>query len=158
MASPAQSIAGEVRGSRIRSAEPCSIRPPRLRRAPAPAREPGVPGLLVRLLRDIPSLVKLLYRLSRDPRVSRLDKLLLAGAATYLATPYDLIPDWIPLLGQLDDLLIVAATVQRLLRRAGLDLLLEHWDGDPYTMELLIESVDRIGLAVQDPARRARRS
>jgi uncharacterized membrane protein YkvA (DUF1232 family) len=158
MALPAQRIAGELQDGRILGTAPQLIRPPRLRRAAVRSPQCGITELLVRLLRDIPSLVKLLYRLGRDPRVSGFDKLLLAGAATYLASPYDLIPDWIPLLGRLDDLLVVAAALQRLLRRAGLDLLLEHWEGDPYTLELLIESVGRIGLAVQDPARRPLRS
>lgn len=123
---------------------PTSLRPPRLRREATLVQGAGTAELLGRLLRDIPSLVSLLLRLVRDPRVSRLDKLLLATALTYLVLPHDVIPDWIPVLGQVDDLLLIAATLHRLLLRAGPDLLFEHWDGDPYTLELLMDGIERV--------------
>ena len=78
----------------------------------------------------LPRLARLLYRLMRDPRVSRTDKILLAATLAYLANPVDLVPDFLPVVGQADDLLAVSLVLLRLIDHAGEEVLREHWTGD----------------------------
>ena len=69
------------------------------------------------------------YALLEDPRVPRRWKLWSAFALAYLAMPFDLVPDFIPVLGQLDDAIVVALVLRGLLRSAGPQLMREHWPG-----------------------------
>jgi uncharacterized membrane protein YkvA (DUF1232 family) len=80
----------------------------------------------------------LLRRLLGDRRVSCRSKLLLSALIGYLALPIDLIPDFIPIAGQLDDALIVAFVLRSILRISGPDLLCEHWPGPPGSMSALL--------------------
>jgi uncharacterized membrane protein YkvA (DUF1232 family) len=77
----------------------------------------------------IPNFIKLLLRLLRDARVSRTERALLVGAILYVISPFDLIPDFIPFAGQLDDVYLVSLVILRLLVRTPDDILREHWDG-----------------------------
>ena len=77
----------------------------------------------------LPRLIRLLSRLLRDPRVSSADKILVGAVAVYVASPIDLIPDFIPFLGQVDDLLAVSLVLMRLIGDAGEDVVREHWTG-----------------------------
>jgi uncharacterized membrane protein YkvA (DUF1232 family) len=79
--------------------------------------------------RFLPDCAVLLGRLLRDPRVSRGDRLLLLAIVPYLALPFDLVPDFLPVVGQLDDALLVAWVVRRLARGSGRALIEEHWPG-----------------------------
>lgn len=85
------------------------------------------------ILRDavmlIPNFLKLLYRLFRDSRVPLAEKAFLTGAIVYVISPLDLIPDVLPFIGQVDDLYLVALTMLRLLGRAPVAALEEHWEG-----------------------------
>ena len=83
------------------------------------------------LLRLLPNLAVLIGRLVADPGVSTTAKVALGAAAVYLASPVDLIPDFIPLVGYLDDVILVAIIVDGLLNHLDRDLLLKHWPGDP---------------------------
>jgi len=85
----------------------------------------------------IPRLAKFLYHLARDPRVPWTVKAALVGLAAYLACPLDIIPDWIPVLGYLDDVLIVGFAVGYVLRKVPLDLVREHWGEDVQVLESL---------------------
>ena len=78
-----------------------------------------------------PRLLQLIVRLARDPRVSGRTKSVLAGVVVYLASPVDLVPDFIPLLGYLDDVLLVAIVLDGLLNHVERAVVLEHWPGDP---------------------------
>jgi uncharacterized membrane protein YkvA (DUF1232 family) len=89
------------------------------------------------LARFLPDCTLLFQRLVRDPRLPRRDKLLVGSLVGYLALPLDLVPDFIPVLGQLDDACLVVLVLRRLLRRAGRELLAEHWPGPPETFALL---------------------
>lgn len=102
------------------------------------------------LVRDVPHFAKLFYRLALDPRVSRLDKGLVLAALGYILLPSDLIPDEIPYLGHVDDVFLLALAVDRLLRHAGVDVLLDHWDGDPASLEAVIALLDRAGSFLPD--------
>jgi uncharacterized membrane protein YkvA (DUF1232 family) len=66
-----------------------------------------------------------------DRRVSMVDKLLVVGAIAYIVMPIDLIPDFIPFFGEIDDLYILVLALQRLVSNAGRVVLLDHWTGDP---------------------------
>jgi uncharacterized membrane protein YkvA (DUF1232 family) len=77
----------------------------------------------------IPDCIVLMRRLLRDERVPRRRKLLLVVLVGYLAMPFDLIPDFIPVAGQLDDVIIVAWVLRRILRGGNRELLAEHWPG-----------------------------
>ena len=72
-----------------------------------------------------------MWGLARDSRVSVLDKLLVLGAGAYLVMPLDLVPDFLPFFGEVDDLVVLLMAVRRLIRNAGLDVVLDHWKGDP---------------------------
>jgi uncharacterized membrane protein YkvA (DUF1232 family) len=82
--------------------------------------------------------IVLVRRLLRDPRVPRVRKLALALLIAYLACPIDLIPDFLPVIGQLDDALIAGWTLRGLVRGAGPELLREHWPGDDDGLQLIL--------------------
>jgi uncharacterized membrane protein YkvA (DUF1232 family) len=86
----------------------------------------------------VPDCLVLFGRLVRDPRVSRSQKWLLAGVLGYLAMPFDLIPDFIPVAGQLDDVAVVALALRRLVRRSGPALVREHWSGPENSLGFLM--------------------
>lgn len=88
----------------------------------------------------LPNLIKLLGRLVRDPRVPRRSKVVIGAAMAYLVSPVDLIPEFIPVVGFADDVLLVSYAVNHLINVAGEDVVLEHWDG-PRDMLELVRSV-----------------
>jgi uncharacterized membrane protein YkvA (DUF1232 family) len=92
------------------------------------------------LARFIPDCIVLVSRLLRDERVPRRRKLLLVGLTGYLALPFDLVPDFIPVAGQLDDLIIVALVLRHLVRTSGAALIREHWPGPERSVEMLIRA------------------
>lgn len=86
-------------------------------------------------VRDCAVLVR---RLLRDPRVPRLRKLSLGLLVAYLACPIDLIPDFLPVIGQLDDALVAGLVLRGLVRGAGPALLHEHWPGGPEGLRIVL--------------------
>jgi uncharacterized membrane protein YkvA (DUF1232 family) len=86
----------------------------------------------------IPGCVVLVTRLARDPRVPRRRKLLLLGLIGYLALPFDLVPDFIPVAGQLDDAIIVALVLRHVVRAGGEPLIRELWPGPERSLDLLL--------------------
>jgi uncharacterized membrane protein YkvA (DUF1232 family) len=86
----------------------------------------------------VPDCIVLCGRLLRDPRVPRRKKLLLVGLAGYLALPFDLVPDFIPIAGQLDDVVVVALVLRSLLRGGGEPLVRAHWPGPESTLALVL--------------------
>jgi uncharacterized membrane protein YkvA (DUF1232 family) len=85
----------------------------------------------------IPDCLVLVKRLLADPRVPRRRKLLLVLLVAYLAMPIDLVPDFIPVAGQLDDAIVVALVLRAVLRSGGEELLREHWSGPPRSLDLV---------------------
>jgi uncharacterized membrane protein YkvA (DUF1232 family) len=86
----------------------------------------------------IPDCLVLLHVLLRDPRVPRRRKLLLAALLGYLAMPIDLVPDFIPIAGQLDDAIVIALVVRSVLRSGGPELVREHWRGPQRSLDALL--------------------
>jgi uncharacterized membrane protein YkvA (DUF1232 family) len=86
----------------------------------------------------IPDCIVLLKRLLGDGRVPRRRKLVLVGLIAYLLTPVDLIPDFVPVAGQLDDAIIAAFALRYVLRSQGPNLLREHWPGPESSRSLVI--------------------
>jgi uncharacterized membrane protein YkvA (DUF1232 family) len=102
----------------------------------------------------------LVTRLARDPRVSRRRKLLLFVLVGYLALPFDLVPDFIPVAGQLDDAIIVALVLRSFVRSSGNDLVRELWPGPEQSLVLILRlarSVEGLGMTpLASSPRRAR--
>jgi uncharacterized membrane protein YkvA (DUF1232 family) len=81
------------------------------------------------LARFVPDCAVLFRRLLADPRVEWWRKAVLVAAIVYLASPIDIVPDFIPIAGQVDDLIVVALALRVVLRGSGPTLLAEHWPG-----------------------------
>ncbi|HEX2094879.1 MAG TPA: YkvA family protein [Longimicrobiaceae bacterium] len=126
---------------------------PRLRRR-SRGSDLGTAEGVKQLIRDLPNFVKLLYRLVRDPRVSRLDKALLLATVAYILSPVDILLDVIPFFGQVDDVYLLALTLDRLLNNAGMDVLLDHWEGEMSSLEMAISGLDKAGSFLPEPIRR----
>ena len=95
------------------------------------------------LARFIPDCIVLVHRLLHDPRVPRRRKLLLVGLIAYLALPFDLVPDFIPVAGQLDDVIIVVLVLRQVLRGGGEALLREHWPGPETSLRIVLRAAGR---------------
>jgi uncharacterized membrane protein YkvA (DUF1232 family) len=85
----------------------------------------------------IPNLLVLFKGLLRDQRVSRGSKAWLWFAVVWLVSPIDLIPEFIPVLGPLDDAVVAALVLRHVLRTTDRAVLREHWRGDPATLDAI---------------------
>src|SRR5919204_819329 len=86
-------------------------------------------NLLGETTRLLPDLLRLLRRLAADsnvPRAARVRLVLLLG---YLAIPFDLVPDFVPVLGYADDAIILSLVLRSVVRRAGAPVVRRHWPG-----------------------------
>jgi len=86
----------------------------------------------------LPQIIRLLWRVIRDDRVPGIVRGGLIAIAGYLALPFDIIPDWIPIVGQLDDFVVLTVGVRAMLRRIPEPILIEHWGGEPAILEGLL--------------------
>lgn len=89
-----------------------------------------------------PRLIKLVWRLARDPRVPARPKATLLLLGAYLASPIDVIPDFVPGLGHVDDLVIAAFALDQMLNRVPPEVVREHWGGDEDVLQILKEILD----------------
>ena len=85
----------------------------------------------------VPDCVVLFSRLIRDKRLPRRFKFLVGALIPYLAMPFDLLPDFIPVAGQLDDAVIVVFVLRRVARKNP-ELIREHWPGPPSSLALIL--------------------
>ena len=92
--------------------------------------------------RFIPDCIVLVTRLLGDPRVARRHKLLLGVLVGYLAFPFDLVPDFIPVAGHIDDALAVVLVLRAVLRASGSGLVREHWPGPASSLAFVLRFVD----------------
>ena len=86
----------------------------------------------------LPNLIRLFRGLLGDARVPRSSKALLVLAGLWLASPIDLIPEFLPGVGALDDALIAGLVLRHLVKRAGPEVVRSHWHGDPRSMGVLL--------------------
>lgn len=77
----------------------------------------------------LPNFVVLLKRMMTDPRVPKRSKMIVGGTALYLISPIDIVPDFVPGLGQLDDVVLAILALHSLLNRVDEEVILEHWNG-----------------------------
>lgn len=110
------------------------------------------------LIEAIPNSIKLLARVIGDPRAPVLPKILAGAAVLYTALPIDVIPDALPLIGQLDDVVVLYVAVDWLLTNTDESVLLEHWDGDPRTLRAIRNTMEQFGSGVVRKIARLRRS
>ena len=89
----------------------------------------------------LPNLIRLFAGLLRDPRVPLRAKIVLAVAGVWLASPIDLIPEFIPIVGSLDDAVVAALAIRFVLATTDGSIVREHWRGDPATLERLLRFV-----------------
>ncbi len=99
----------------------------------------------------IPDCIVLVTRLARDPRVPRRRKLLLVALVAYLGLPFDLVPDFIPVAGQLDDAIIVAFVLRHFVRAGGEPMIRELWPGPEPSLALILR-LARPRRAQREPA------
>jgi uncharacterized membrane protein YkvA (DUF1232 family) len=92
----------------------------------------------VAVARFVPDCVVLFRRLLADRRISRWRRLLLALVLIYLVTPIDLVPDFIPIAGALDDAIVVAVALRAVLHGAGPVHVREHWPGPSRSLEAVV--------------------
>ena len=89
------------------------------------------------LLLFVPNLLLLSVRLMIDPRVPVTERVLVAGAILYAFIPFDLIPDILPFVGQIDDAYLVALSLLRLMTVTDPLVVREHWRGGGDVVELV---------------------
>jgi uncharacterized membrane protein YkvA (DUF1232 family) len=83
------------------------------------------------MMRLVPDVVRLVKRLATDPKVPRGTRWWLVALLGYLLLPFDLVPDFIPVIGFADDAVIVAIVLRFAIRHAGMDAIERHWPGTP---------------------------
>jgi uncharacterized membrane protein YkvA (DUF1232 family) len=83
------------------------------------------------MMRLVPDVVRLVKRLATDPKVPRGTRWWLVALLGYLLLPFDLVPDFIPVIGFADDAVIVAIVLRFAIRHAGMDAIERHWPGSP---------------------------
>jgi len=96
----------------------------------------------------VPDCIVLFARLLKDPRVPRRHKVLLAALVAYLAMPLDLIPDFVPVVGALDDAIIVALVLRSFIRSGGEQPIRELWPGPEQSLALILR-LARTGLVAR---------
>ncbi|MFA5891304.1 MAG: DUF1232 domain-containing protein [Actinomycetota bacterium] len=91
----------------------------------------------------IPNLAMLFRGLIRDPAVPRHVKVLLVIAVAWIASPIDPVPEFIPVIGTLDDALVAVLAIRISLRHVDSSVLASHWRGDPSTLNALLRAAGR---------------
>lgn len=107
------------------------------------------PGILRDLASFIPDCVTTIRRLRKDPRVPRRARIAVVIAGLWVASPIDLIPEFIPVIGPLDDIVVVALVLRYAGRRVPRDVLMAAWPGEPRLIERLL---GRPGSAAPTPS------
>ena len=114
-------------GARPRESEAASVAGP----GPSPKRT------VISTMKELPNFLRLIGGLLTDVRVSTTDKLLVAGAIGYVLLPMDFVPDFVPFIGEIDDVFLLVLALQRLIANTDRSVVLEHWMGDPKQLHSL---------------------
>ena len=125
MSRPAQTTAGRSRSTRARSRP--AAPPPEAAVEVEP--RAGAKRTISGVIRQIPMYLRLLGGLLMDKRVPALDKILVGAAVVYILMPLDFIPDFIPFLGEVDDVFLLVTALQRLISSAGKRVVMDYWQG-----------------------------
>ena len=96
------------------------------------------PGVLKDLAGFLPACVTMARTLRRDPRVPRRAKVAVVIAGLWVLSPIDLIPEFLPVIGPLDDVVVVALALRYAARQVPRDVLFEAWTGEPRLLERLL--------------------
>lgn len=88
----------------------------------------------------IPNLLLLFRDLAKDPAVPRAPKILLGLATLWLVSPIDLLPEFLPVVGPLDDAIVAALVLRHLVRRSGPDVVRKHWRGGEGTLDRILRA------------------
>lgn len=112
-------------------------------------------GAAGKVMRSLPDFLRLLARLFRDPRVARVDKVLAGLAIAYILAPADLIPDFLGFMGLVDDVYLLGLALNRMIGRAGMDVVLDNWTGSRRALHTLLEGLEEIGSLLPSPVRGA---
>jgi uncharacterized membrane protein YkvA (DUF1232 family) len=88
----------------------------------------------------LPNLILLFKDLARDPNVPRGAKVVLALAGIWLISPIDILPEFLPVLGPLDDAVVAALALRYLVRRAGSEVVRDHWRGERATLDAILRA------------------
>ena len=88
----------------------------------------------------LPNLILLFKDLLRDERVPRRSKIALGIAAVWLLSPIDLLPEFLPVIGPLDDAVVAALVLRYLVKRSGPDVMRDHWRGEPATLDTILRA------------------
>jgi uncharacterized membrane protein YkvA (DUF1232 family) len=96
------------------------------------------PGAAKDLATVLPACATTARRLSRDPRVPRKAKLAVAFAGLWVLSPIDLIPEFLPVIGPLDDVVVVALALRYAARKVPREVILEAWPADPRLLDRLM--------------------
>jgi uncharacterized membrane protein YkvA (DUF1232 family) len=100
------------------------------------------PGLLRDLASFVPDCVTTIRRLRGDPRVPRRAKVAVALAGLWLLSPIDLLPEFLPVIGPLDDVVVVALALRYAARQVPHETLAAAWPGEPWLLERLLGRPD----------------
>ena len=128
-----RAAAGSARKRRARAGSASSGAKPRPAEIDDIGESPrtGARRSVMATMKELPNFLRLLGGLLADARVTLTDKLLVAGAFAYILLPLDYVPDFIPFLGEVDDIFLLVMALQRLIANAGRAVLVDHWMGDP---------------------------
>jgi uncharacterized membrane protein YkvA (DUF1232 family) len=107
----------------------------------------------VETVRKLPTYARLIWGLARDGRVPPKQKLVLGGIAAYLAFPIDLIPDFIPVIGELDDLAVLILGLDWFIRNAPPDVVEEHMARIARHDDTLSKDLESAGALLGDRAK-----
>ena len=107
------------------------------------------------VLASVPAAGKLVVRLVRDERIERRHRIGAGLALAYAVVPIDLIPDRIPVLGKVDDAAVAVLALTRLVEAAGDDIVREHWDASPESLDALLGALAVAGRFVPKRLRMA---
>ncbi len=101
----------------------------------------GKYGELIDYLLILPDFMALLVRLALDKRVETTQKIMIGGIILYVISPIDIIPDFIPVLGLVDDLLLVVYGLNTILNEIDPEIVQEHWSGDGDLLQTLQNAI-----------------
>lgn len=99
------------------------------------------PDLANRVKADASNLVRLSAGLARDARVPTRNKIIFAGVAGYFLLPNDFVPDWMPGIGRLDDVIMLCIGLDAILNHVPEEVLSDYWQGDPALLDMIRSGV-----------------